>query len=333
MNKDAIKKTVVSTTITYLWDLFCLASLVGIWPRFIEPNLLKVSQWKVKLKDLHPDLIGLKILQFSDLHLHPQVSNTYLHKTIQTINRLKPDLILFTGDLLCQSKLSDPERLKHFLCSLTARFGCFGVFGNHDYAQYVSLSLKGEYDVAKPGEYSFIRAWKRFFLLEKSPSTITEEAKAVEYHNELMTLLKSTPFHFLHNSTIQLQIGHSRLNICGLGDYWVDKCKPEEAFTQYDQRYPGIVLSHNPDTARRLLSFPGDIILCGHTHGGQVNLPWLWNKFTIMECPEFKRGRLNLGSKTIFVNRGLGSVEPFRWFSPPELTLLTLDKRTSHEEQ
>lgn len=326
MKESIIRKTITSSFSAYLWDLFCISSIVGIWPRFIEPKLLKVSQHKVALKNLSPDLIGLKILQFSDLHLHKQTPDAYLRKVSRTINHLKPDIIFFTGDLLCQSKLTDPERLKQFLCSLKASRGCFGVFGNHDYASYVSLNLRGEYDVAPAhGGCSFVRAWKRFFFMHKTRPAVTEKAKAVKDHAALAALLSSTPFHFLQNHTVQLQIGRSCLNICGLGDYWVDRCKPEIAFSTYNQEYPGIILSHNPDTVPRLLSFPGEIILCGHTHGAQVNFPWLWNKFTMMEHPEFKRGAVKLGSKTVFINRGLGSVEPFRWFSPPELTLFTLE--------
>lgn len=308
-----------------LWDLFCVFSFVGIWPRFIEPKLLKTTHLDIFLPNLPADLQNLKIIQFSDLHLHSEVTSHYLKKIKNTIDRLEPDLILFTGDLLCHSKISTPDRLSRFLSSLKAPYGCFGVFGNHDYDKYVSKNIHGEYDIDSDKQLSCIRAFKRFFWQKKTPQApLSYRLRAINRHPELMQLLSHTHFQFLENQTLQIKIKNSYLNICGLGDYSVGRCHPEEAFANYDSSYPGIVLSHNPDTIPHLLNYPGEIILCGHTHGAQVNLPFIWNKFTLLECPKYKRGALKEGLKTIYVNRGVGSTEPFRWFSTPEVLSITL---------
>src|ERR1700722_3315000 len=99
--------------------------------------------------------------------------------------------------------------------------------------------------------------------------------------------------------------------------------KPDLAFKDYNPAYTGIVLAHNPDCGPELKNYPGDVILSGHTHGGQINLPWLWKRFTLMKNMQYKRGLWKIGNKFMYVNRGIGSVMKFRWFAIPEILLLT----------
>jgi uncharacterized protein len=102
-----------------------------------------------------------------------------------------------------------------------------------------------------------------------------------------------------------------------------------KAFHSYQPAYPGLVLAHNPDVIPHLQEHPGDLILCGHTHGAEVNIPWLWRKFTLIENPELKRGLVKWGNKWVYTTRGVGAAEPFRLFSMPELLCLTLSLRSS----
>lgn len=115
------------------------------------------------------------------------------------------------------------------------------------------------------------------------------------------------------------------LNICGLGEHMAGKALPQEAYKNYDTNYPGLILVHNPDAIPRLKNYPGEVILCGHTHGAQINLPWMWRRFIVLENPRYKRGLLHENQRWIYINRGVGAVMNFRWFSVPELLLLELD--------
>ena len=99
----------------WAWDLWCIVSGIGIWPRYIEPNILRVTRISLPIAHLPFELIGLKILQFSDLHWNHQFSSFLQKKLIHKINALKPDLIVFTGDFLCCSKLENREGLKNTL--------------------------------------------------------------------------------------------------------------------------------------------------------------------------------------------------------------------------
>jgi predicted MPP superfamily phosphohydrolase len=272
-------------------------------------------------------LVGLKILQVSDLHWNSQFSSSLQKKLIRKANALKPDLILFTGDFICRSKLENCEGLKQILNALNAKLGCFAVFGNHDYARFVTVSAKGDYDVEAPSSSSNItKGFKRLFQPVVLTKRVSEQAAQVGQNKELLALLKETPFRLLNNMTEQVTYHGVSINICGLEEYSLGRFDPSQAFRNYDQRYPGIVLSHNPDTLAILKDYPGDIILSGHTHGGQVNLPGLWPRFTRIENLQFKSGLKRVGDKWAYINRGISSVMKFRWFAAPELTLLTLQK-------
>lgn len=314
--------------LTRLWDLWCIVSIVGIWPRFIEPFLIKTTKLKLKINHLPPDLEGFRILQFNDLHFSESFSQLFLDKIKNRITQLKPDLIVFVGDFINYSKLESEERLKQFLNSLQAPYGCYAVCGNHDYQQFVSVNQNGEYDLdsGATSKDSFGRAFKRLGSTVKLQGRATERALRIPLNDQLIEFLKKTPFKVLHNQSETIKVKNSFLNICGLGEYTLGRCLPAEAFKHYRREYPGVILSHNPDSISLLKDYPGEVILSGHTHGGQINLPWFWRKFTLLENMELKSGLKKMGDKHLYINRGIGSVLPFRWFAAPELTLITLER-------
>lgn len=311
----------------WIWDIWCIASGIGIWPRYIEPQLLEVMHFTLPIPHLPSELVGLKILQFSDLHWSSQFSHCLQKKLIRKINALEPDFIFFTGDFICRSKVDNREELKKTLNALKAKLGCFAVLGNHDYAHFVTVNANGDYDIEAPSTSSnIVKGFKRLFQPIVLTKYTTEQALKVDQNKDLLELLKETSFCLLQNETIQVACRGSQINICGLEEYSLGKFNPNKAFIHYDYRYPGIILSHNPDTLLSLKNYPGDIILSGHTHGGQVNLPGLWSRFTRIENLQFKSGLKKLGDKWAYINRGISSVMKFRWFAAPELTLLTLQK-------
>lgn len=310
-----------------LWDAWCILSGIGIWPRYIEPHLLEVTRLILPIPHLPSNLTGLKILHFSDLHWSSQFPSSLQKKLIRKVNALQPDLILYTGDFLCRSVLEDQERLKFTLESLKAKIGCFAILGNHDYARFVTVNEQGDYDVEEPSNSSIVgKGFKRLFSSAPLTKRITTRVQQVGLHEELIHLLEQTPFQLLNNTTKLVAYQGSWMNICGLEEYTLGRFNPDKAFKNYNVHYPGIILSHNPDTLEILKHYPGDLILSGHTHGGQVNLPGLWKRFTRMENLQFKQGLKKLGKKWAYINRGISSVMKFRWFAAPELTLITLQK-------
>lgn len=309
-----------------LWDAFCIASIIGIWPRFIEPNLLFISEHNIYLPTLPQECEGIKIVQFSDLHFGPTTKPEFLKKICRKIQSLQPDVVVFTGDLISYSILENKELLKQFLQSISAPLGAFAIFGNHDYSEYASMGEDGIARRIKNESPALVRGFWRLLSLQSCNKQDPQVTSAIPEKESVRTLFEEGGFHVLHNETMQIQLKSGRLNIVGLGDMLTGNCRPLDAFSHYDLRYPGIVLSHNPDSFSHLQSYPGDLFLFGHTHGGQINLPYIWKKITPLKNKYLKSGFFELQSRYISVNRGLGSIFPFRWFAPPEISLFTLKK-------
>ena len=309
----------------FLWDTWCTISVIGIWPRFIEPKILCTSRLNLKITGLHPDLKKIKLLQISDLHLGAHVSDRFLAKIKDKIQMLKPDLIFFTGDFLCYGQFSEAERMTSFLNQLTCPYGSYAIPGNHDYNKFVSVNDQGDYDIIDNKTSTLTRGFSRLFSQLTLSKQRTSRVNHLSVNPQLLELIHNTPIRFLNNTHVLIPIKKTFLNICGLGEYIAGQCLPEKAFSNYNPEYPGIILAHNPDSISLLKNWPGDIILSGHTHGGQVNLPFLWKKFMLSEYMSLKKGLYRIYNKYLYVNRGVGSVMQFRWFSPPELTLITLE--------
>lgn len=328
MSQSAQPPPFASRVLQTFWDIACAVSVVGIWPRFIEPNLVRVSRVSVALPALPRKLQGFRVVQFSDLHLNPDVPDAFLRKVIATIQSLKPDLIAFTGDFLCYGRLQQPERLRQLLGSLSAPHGCFAVLGNHDYNRYVGINEQGEYDLIEPSTSEVSKAIRRLFIAQKLLGTPSKRLHLLERHQELDQLLCTLPFTLLENESRRLPIGNTFLNVCGLGEYMAGRLRPDEAYRDYDDAYPGLILVHNPDGAIHLAPYPGSLFLCGHVHGGQVNLPFIADRFAVVENPQYRAGLYNYNGRPLYVNRGLGGGFRMRWRSRPEVTLLTLESAT-----
>lgn len=312
-------------------DLPCVLSLVGLWARFIEPRLLCVTSLKWQVASSHRHLDGLTIVHLSDLHFHASFSDAFLERIVRKVRRLKPDLLVFTGDFICYARLEEQARLKSFLGQLSAPLGAYCVFGNHDYGEYVSRNREGNYAKMTPPPpfKGVVRGLQTLFGALPAGNEVTQEVLGVGLHADLTALLRETPFTLLENLSVTLPVG---LNIVGLGEYILGRSRPEVAFSSYDRRFPGLILTHNPDSLPRLLPFPGDLVLAGHTHGQQIHLPFLRHlseKLTRLEQPHLSRGRHVVGDKELIVNRGLGGHKPLRFCSPPEIGCI---KITAHDD-
>lgn len=309
----------------HLWNLWCISSVIGIWPRYIEPNLLLLNRLTLKLPKLPKELAGLRIAHLSDLHWNKTFSRPLLYQLKQQLKRVEPHIIAFTGDFLSRSILEDREGLLELLSSISAPLGVFAVLGNHDYDRFVTANPNGDYDIDEKERDSVLKkGFKRMFSSVSLTGKTSSRAQEAAPHPELMKLLQDTQIELLHNRSKHLNFKSTGLNIIGLGEHSIGKCIPEQAFAQIDPSFPGITLVHNPDAFPTLLQYPSQLFLSGHTHGGQVNLPFLWRKFTLMEHPHLKSGLHSANGKQIHISRGIGSIMHFRWFAPPHITLITL---------
>jgi len=87
-----------------------------------------------------------------------------------------------------------------------------------------------------------------------------------------------------------------------------------------------VVLSHNPDSRWRLEGEDWDLMLCGHTHGGQLIVPLFGTRpFVPIEDPAFSEGLIPWKGRLIHVTRGVGNLHGMRFNCRPEVSLLELE--------
>lgn len=119
---------------------------IGTYSAIIEPNWLEVTRVKIRLSRLPSNFLGLKIVHFSDTHLGLYFSPDDLYDVVEEVNKLQPDVICFTGDLLDSRFGFDylPES-STILSRLKAPLGKWAILGNHDYRadpQSISSAFK-----------------------------------------------------------------------------------------------------------------------------------------------------------------------------------------------
>ena len=85
-----------------------------------------------------------------------------------------------------------------------------------------------------------------------------------------------------------------------------------------------IVLSHNPDTKKPLAAYGWDLLLCGHTHGGQIGLPFFSARFAPVKDKRFIAGLYQWQGRHLHITKGVGSGFRIRFNCRPEVSLLTL---------
>jgi predicted MPP superfamily phosphohydrolase len=131
----------------------------------------------------------------------------------------------------------------------------------------------------------------------------------------------------LRNSAVPLERDGRRLWLVGLGSACADDAKPDQAIpaSALRDKESMIVLAHEPDVLPLVARYNADLMLSGHTHGGQVRIPFLPPSFLPEFGTKYLQGWFGYGPTQLYVNRGIGAIGvPFRLNCPPEITLFTL---------
>jgi len=268
-----------------------LAALGG-YSTVAEPRWLRVRRLRFPLPGLPPRLSSLRILQLTDLHHGPFNSARYLRAVIARCRALAPDLVLLTGDYVHASpRFFEP--VARILGDLRPRLGTLGVLGNHDHwedPERCRRALRG----------AGVR------LVENTHVFVTSAA------------LSERPV-------------AGSLCVGGVGDLWEGRVDVAAALGGVDPATPRLLLSHNPDVAERLPA-PADgavrvdLMLSGHTHGGQVRLPLLGTPIVPSSYGDKYAAGLVRGPRfPVYVSAGLGvTILPLRFRARPEITVIEL---------
>jgi predicted MPP superfamily phosphohydrolase len=143
---------------------------------------------------------------------------------------------------------------------------------------------------------------------------------------ETRDLLAKADIRLLMNDVVTLSIRGQPVQFVGVGDFWSGDCNPALAFARLagEPRYPRVVLNHNPDAKLLFNEHAWDLMLCGHTHGGQISIPFVGTPFAPVVDKRYVEGLRPWNGRLLYVNRGVGSLYGIRLNCRPEVALLTL---------
>ncbi len=137
--------------------------------------------------------------------------------------------------------------------------------------------------------------------------------------------LQELGIHVLHNDSVLLE--EEGIILAGMSDYWHDGNLEETLRFVPEQERPVLLLAHNPDIVADPTIGRVDLVLSGHTHGGQIRLPWIG---PLMPVPtkidkRYTKGLYSIGDTQLFVTSGVAETGPrARLLTPPELVNLTI---------
>ncbi|MFO0983572.1 MAG: metallophosphoesterase [Planctomycetota bacterium] len=262
--------------------------------RFVESQWIEATAREVAIRDLPVEFDGFRIAQLSDIHHGRMMPREMILNGVAICNAAQPDIAVVTGD-----HLGDHQdylfELAELLTELRPRIGTFVILGNHDYGVYSPRGTSRDFNVHK----KVVRA----------------------FGGQRLTLLR--------NDRVVLERGAASLDLVGLDDFWSRQTQPQ-VLDEIAESRPRIVLAHNPDTVLQIGQKRADLILSGHTHGGQIVLPMLGPIVVPTEHRRFVAGLYQVGQNQLYVNRGLGFVwRPVRFGARPEVAMLTLRRAES----
>lgn len=262
------------------------AAAIGlpVYATMLEPRWLRTTRHTVTLPGLKKRAI--RILHLSDLHYSRTVSLEHLSRAVDRGLEENPDLICLTGDYVTDGVLHQ-DGYVDVLQQLSRNAPTFATLGNHD----------GGLWAARRGG-------------DSEPSRVRK-------------VLQAADITILHNRNIPIRFGKERITICGVGDLWSRAMHPQQAFA-HAGRDPRIVLCHNPDAKQELAQHRWELVLCGHTHGGQLSAPIIGQPFAPVQDKRFIHGLYNWQGRFIHVTSGVGNIHGVRLNCRPEVALLTL---------
>ncbi len=231
-----------------------------------------------------PGVRPKRILHIADIHMSDGMTAGDLEPGVEAGLASRPDLICVTGDFVSATTGFDRLGLHRLLKRLSGAAPVLAVLGNHDGGEWL----------ARCGG-------------SRSTQAIRE-------------IVAEAGIRLLYNQSAVFD----DVSFIGVGDYWSGEFHPDQAFAKVPVSAATILLCHNPDAKKSVADRHWDLMLSGHTHGGQVCIPGLNPVWTPVSDKRFVAGLYAWEGRQIFITRGIGSPKHVRAFCRPEVSVLDI---------
>lgn len=267
--------------------IFVIIGLL-LWARYISTKGLEVREYAVENTKIGTSFNGFKIVQLSDLHYGRTVDDEKLAIIVEKINQLKPDLVVFTGDLIDKDITVTEKKLeiiKTYLSKIDASITKYAVKGNHDYSNKL---------------YENIMTESGFKILDNESDLIYYKANTPIIISGFSSSIKSIP------------------------DYeniFVDLNLTEEELSSYYK----ILLVHEPDQLLDLKDKGFDLVLSGHSHNGQIRVPFIGTVIKTEGAKTYYDSYYKVDDTDLYISGGVGcSTLNLRFMDKPSFNFYRL---------
>jgi hypothetical protein len=291
------KKSFFKKVIFFFIFLTLFIIVLLLYSRYIGTKNIQIHEYKIVNKNFTDDYYGLKIVHISDIHYGRVTFEKELNELVEKVNKVKPDIIVFTGDLIDQdTKITNnmTDKISSILSKMDARVGKYAVTGNHDY---------------------YFENWD--LVMENSGFTILNDSY------DLINL----------ESKRYIMITGSSTNSYGKKSI-DDKLKEATNFLKdkKDDDLPiySILLMHEPDYIDSVNLNNYDLVLSGHSHNGQVRMPFIGAlKFTLPNgAKKYYKEYYKVKNTDLYISNGIGTTTMnFRLFNRPSFNLYRLTNK------
>ncbi len=265
------------------------AAALAFYAGEIARHELEIVYLTIKLRRLPDAFAGMKIVHISDFHFEEYTEAAFLDAIVHKVNAAAPDLVVLTGDFVSSKPLP-----RHFSVGL-----------GYQCAEHLSR----------------ITCPLRYAILGNHDCLVGSHAVTDALHSHGIPVLA--------NSSVPLERNGQRVWLAGIKDVLEERPDLGAALPAgKTEREPLILMAHEPDFADYAVGRQVDLVLSGHTHGGQILLPLLPPLLLPDMGVKYVHGLFRLGDgMQLYVNRGIGAVTlPFRFRCQPEITVITLSQ-------
>lgn len=253
----------------------------------------------------------LSLLHISDLHVRredPRLARVQM----RALAGVAPDVLCVTGDV-CE-KADDVGQLVEVLRSARPRLGTFIILGNHEHGAHLPRHLQDR------GGRTLHRLIDRCL----APFSPSRRSDGPEEGHAIGAALQSAGFTVLHNEGVRVATPGGSVWIAGCDSAWAGHADMTAAMDGRGPSEPCLALIHEPELAFAAAAQGADLILAGHTHGGQVRLPVVGAPHThrVDKRVRIASGFQRIGRAWLHITTGLGHTIPLRVGCPPEIVWL-----------
>ena len=268
-------------------DVFLMGIGGAGYGYLMEPNWIKVETVRLTLPRLSRKFSGLRLAQISDIHMGGWMNLERLQRVAELITTEKPDLLLITGDFV---------------------IGRSAIDISDQTAQDLIVVLSG-----------LSKSFPTFAVLGNH-----------DYWTDVETvrrILSASGIINLTNTVFTLKREDESLHLCGVDDIWEGDVRLDDVMARLTDDSAAILLAHEPDYADTSAATGRfDLQLSGHTHGGQIVLPFIGPPILPSLGRKYPLGLYKVGEMFQYTNRGVGMARlPVRINCPPEITLFVLE--------